>query len=123
MHIETELDDIHGQRLIELLVCWQKPLPEVLAAIIDLAMAQTLVSSKALPEALSIGQWPDHDVSRTVFPERSDLMDTPPSLRDERMPSHTPEQRAALAYLDSIRMDWKGKPIPDRNALYDAARD
>lgn len=41
---------------------------------------------------------------------------------DARLAGLTPEQREALAYLDSNRIDWNGKPIPDRDALYDDAR-
>lgn len=29
----------------------------------------------------------------------------------------------ALAHLATVRIDWSGKPIPDRNALYDDARE
>jgi hypothetical protein len=29
----------------------------------------------------------------------------------------------ALAHLATVRIDWGGKPIPDRNALYDDARE
>ncbi|WP_020562410.1 DUF2281 domain-containing protein [Methylosarcina fibrata] len=32
------------------------------------------------------------------------------------------EHQQALAYLDSIRIEWHGKPISDRDALYDDAR-
>lgn len=36
MYIEANLDEIHGQRLMDLQRRLQKPLPEVLAALIDL---------------------------------------------------------------------------------------
>lgn len=29
----------------------------------------------------------------------------------------------ALAQLANVRIDWGGRPIPDRNTLYDDARD
>jgi hypothetical protein len=29
---------------------------------------------------------------------------------------------AALAHIAAVRDDWQGKPIPDRDALYDDAR-
>jgi len=32
------------------------------------------------------------------------------------------ERREALAYLDTVHIDWNGKPIANRNALYDDAR-
>ncbi len=38
MHIEAELDDIHSQRLAMLQERLQKPLPEVLATVIDWAV-------------------------------------------------------------------------------------
>jgi len=31
-------------------------------------------------------------------------------------------RKEALAYLDTVHIDWNGKPIPDRDALYDEAR-
>ncbi|MEI6415402.1 MAG: DUF2281 domain-containing protein [Pseudomonadota bacterium] len=34
----------------------------------------------------------------------------------------TPKQQDALAHIASVRIHWGGKPIPDRNALYDASR-
>lgn len=30
-------------------------------------------------------------------------------------------RQAALAHLDTLTIDWQGKPIPDRAALYDGA--
>lgn len=36
MYIEAKLDEIHGQRLMDIQRRLQKPLPEVLAALIDL---------------------------------------------------------------------------------------
>lgn len=32
-------------------------------------------------------------------------------------------RQKALEYLDTLRIDWGGKPIPDRDELYDEARD
>lgn len=32
------------------------------------------------------------------------------------------KRREALAFLDTVHIDWNGKPIPDRNALYDDVR-
>ncbi len=40
MHIEAELDDIHGQRLMDLQRRLRRPLLEVLAALIDLGQKQ-----------------------------------------------------------------------------------
>ncbi|MCP4702105.1 MAG: DUF2281 domain-containing protein [Gammaproteobacteria bacterium] len=39
-------------------------------------------------------------------------------------PATTDEERRrlALAHLATVRIHWGGKPIPDRNALYDEAR-
>jgi hypothetical protein len=32
------------------------------------------------------------------------------------------ERQEALAYLQTVRIDWNGKPIPNRDELYDDAR-
>ena len=40
MRIEAELDSIHAERVVRLQVRLQKPLPEVLADLIDLALAK-----------------------------------------------------------------------------------
>lgn len=32
------------------------------------------------------------------------------------------KREAALDHLAALRIEWEGKPIPDRNALYDEAR-
>ena len=32
------------------------------------------------------------------------------------------ERQEALAYLETVRIDWNGKPIPNRHELYDEAR-
>ncbi|WP_196240040.1 DUF2281 domain-containing protein [Candidatus Methylobacter oryzae] len=32
------------------------------------------------------------------------------------------ERQTALAYLNTVRIDWNGKPIPNRDELYDDAR-
>lgn len=32
-------------------------------------------------------------------------------------------RQKALDYLATLRIDWGGKPIPDRDELYDEARD
>lgn len=61
MHIETELDEIHSERLAGLQHRLQKPLPEVLATMIDWAWAQGL---GALPEPMSVGEWHELDLSR-----------------------------------------------------------
>jgi hypothetical protein len=86
MHIEAELDDIHSARLILLQQRLQKPLPEVLATVIDWAINYQSTAS-TIPSACS---------------------------EEERL--------AALAHLDTISIDWGGKPIENRNALYDDAR-
>jgi len=36
------------------------------------------------------------------------------TLPDERLAKLTPEQRAAYAYLQTVRIDWGGKPYADR---------
>jgi len=40
LHIEAELDPIHAERLARLQARLQKPLPDVLANLIDLALAK-----------------------------------------------------------------------------------
>jgi hypothetical protein len=45
MHIETELDDIYAERLLQLQGILQKPLPQAIAIAIDTALAQ-LISEK-----------------------------------------------------------------------------
>jgi Protein of unknown function (DUF2281) len=32
------------------------------------------------------------------------------------------KRQAALAHIAAVRVHWQGKPIPDRDALYDEAR-
>lgn len=88
MHIETELDDTYTERLLQLQQHLNKPLPDVVAHILQQAL--------------------DTPNSEQSFGQRSS--------------AHTSEQREALAYLDSIKIDWGGKPIPNRDALYDNAR-
>ena len=87
MHIEAELDDIHSQRLAMLQQRLQKPLPEVLAIVIDWAINY---------------QNPGDRVSDDADNEA--------------------ERQAALAYLNTVSIDWSGKPIENRDALYDDAR-
>ncbi len=41
----------------------------------------------------------------------SDAECTPP---DDRLLNLTPEQRAAYAYLQTVRIDWEGKPYIDK---------
>jgi len=67
MHIEAELDDVHTQRLTLLQQRLQKPLPEVLAILIDWAVTHTPENSTSLPEPMSIGQWPELNLSRDGF--------------------------------------------------------
>lgn len=64
MYIEAELDEIHSERLTQLQHSWQKPISEILATLIDLAIAQQTANSSQLPKAISIGQWPDLNLSR-----------------------------------------------------------
>ena len=64
MHIEADLDEIHGERLADLQLRLQKPLSEVLATVIDWAWSQTPQAPDALPEPLSVGQWQTLDLSR-----------------------------------------------------------
>lgn len=86
MHIEAELDDIHSQRLTLLQQRLQKPLPEVLATVIDWAMNYQPANNNS------------------------------PSINDEA------DRQAALAYLSTVSIDWGGKPIENRDALYDDIR-
>ena len=86
MHIEAELDDIHSERLALLQQRLQKPLPEVLATVIDWAINYQ------------------------------------PTTGNVSAASSEAERQAALAYLDTISIDWGGKPIENRDALYDDAR-
>jgi hypothetical protein len=37
--------------------------------------------------------------------------------------SNEARRAAALAYLADVRLHFEGKPIPNRDALYDSARD
>jgi hypothetical protein len=69
MHIEAELDDIHAERLACLQRRLQKPLPEVLATAIDLALAQPMEPPRhpRLPEAMSVGAWPVLDLGREAI--------------------------------------------------------
>lgn len=64
MHIEAELDDVHTQRLTQLQQRLQKPLPEVLAMIIDWATSHSQNDLAMLPEPMSLGQWPEINLSR-----------------------------------------------------------
>lgn len=64
MHIQAELDDIHTQRLTLLQQRLQKPLPEVLAILIDWATSHSPENLAGLPEPMSIGQWPELNLSR-----------------------------------------------------------
>jgi hypothetical protein len=52
MHIEAELDELHAKRLIQLQERLQKPLPEVLAAAIDIALNQPLILDKDAPSLI-----------------------------------------------------------------------
>ena len=85
MHIEAELDEIHSQRLTLLQQRLQKPLPEVLATVIDWAINYQPIDSKTF-------------------------------VSDEA------ERQAALAYLNTVSIDWGGKPIANRDEFYDEAR-
>jgi len=64
MHIEAELDDIHTQRLTQLQQRLQKPLPEVLAMLIDWATNHSPENLTGFPEPMSLGQWPELNLSR-----------------------------------------------------------
>jgi hypothetical protein len=90
MHIEAELDDIHSERLALLQQRLQKPLPEVLATVIDWAINYQPTTG---------------NVSAASSESDSEV-----------------ERLAALAHLDTISIDWGGKPIENRDALYDDAR-
>jgi hypothetical protein len=64
MLIKAELDDIHTQRLTQLQERLQKPLPEVLALLIDWATSHSPENLTGLPEPMSIGRWPELNLSR-----------------------------------------------------------
>jgi hypothetical protein len=64
MHIEADLDDIRTQRLALLQQRLQKPLPEVLAMLIDWAVTHAPENTVHLPEPMSIGLRPDLNLSR-----------------------------------------------------------
>lgn len=87
MHIEAELDDIHSQQLTLLQQQLQKPLPEVLATVIEWATNYQRQYNAPLAAA---------------------------NTESERL--------VALAYLQTIKIDWGGKPIKDRDSFYDDAR-
>lgn len=87
MHLEAELDDIHSQRLALLQQRLQRPLPEVLATVIDWVM-----NYQNSGERVSDGA------------------------------GNEAERQTALAYLNTMSIDWGGKPIENRDALYDDAR-
>lgn len=87
MRIEAELDDIHSQQLTLLQQQLQKPLPEVLATVIEWAVNYQQAKSASLQ---------------------------PANAESERLD--------ALTYLQTVRIDWGGKPIENRDALYDDAR-
>jgi len=64
MRIEAELDDVHTQRPTHLQQRLQKPLPEVLAMIIDWVTNHPQNDLAILPEPMSLGQWPEINLSR-----------------------------------------------------------
>lgn len=86
MHIEAELDDIHRQQLTLFQQQLQKPMPEVLATVIEWAVNYQQSKSASL---------------------------LPANVESERLD--------ALAYLETVQIDWGVKPIEDRDALYDGA--
>ena len=92
MHSEAELDDIHSERLTLLQQRLQKPLPEVLATVIDWAMSYPPANINSLS-----------------------------AITDDESGNEA-ERQAALAYLATVRIDWDGKPIANRDELYDDAR-
>ena len=52
MHIETELDDIYTERLLQLQRRLQKPLAQVIATAIDTALDQLALEEKTEPSPL-----------------------------------------------------------------------
>jgi hypothetical protein len=55
---------------------------------------------------------------------------TPPEINNKKSEYQTMavdeieiQRRAALAHIAEIQADWQGKPIENRDALYDNARD
>ena len=69
MHIDVELDPLHAERLAQLQRTLQKPLSEVLATVIDLALSQSPQprARTRLPEAMSVGSWPKLDLRREAL--------------------------------------------------------
>ncbi len=64
MYIKAELDDLHSERLTQLQQRLQKTMPEVLAMLIDWAITYPPEPINQLPKAMSIGQWPETNLSR-----------------------------------------------------------
>lgn len=52
MHIETELDDVYAERLLQLQGLLQKPLAQVISIAIDSALAQIAIDQSAEPSPL-----------------------------------------------------------------------
>jgi hypothetical protein len=52
MHIETEIDQLHVERLMQLQAQLQRPLPEILAAAIDMFYEQQGLSAAATSSAV-----------------------------------------------------------------------
>jgi len=52
MHIETELDSIHAERLLELQKRMSKPLPEIVAEILAKALGETNPSPETEGESV-----------------------------------------------------------------------
>ncbi|MEW6038143.1 MAG: hypothetical protein AB1648_07845 [Pseudomonadota bacterium] len=69
MHIDIELDPLHAERLAQIQRTLQKPLSEVLATVIDLALSlpPPPPAQLRLPEAMSVGTWPELDLRREAL--------------------------------------------------------
>lgn len=57
MHIETDLDQLHIERLTQLQAQLQRPLPEILAAAIDMFYEQQGLSAAATSSAIDETGW------------------------------------------------------------------
>lgn len=78
-----------------------------------MTLAETIYEhSKKLPE----------DAAREVLDFIEFLEQRYAVLTEETALIEEGQRKAALAQIAGIRIDWGGKPIPDREALHDHAR-
>lgn len=77
-----------------------------------MALAETIYQhSLALPESVA-----KEVLDFIEFLEQRHGLPATPMLESEE------RRQAALTHIAAIRVDWQGKPIEDRDALYDHAR-